>query len=159
MTSTPLYPDLAARRTLTISFVVTAVIGVAFIVDHWLRSERRDLAMLCGAVFLASMTAIHVLGYNLYRRQPIRWSPLYAPAARDAAIQFLLILVPTSTVLDGGGLLRTCFIVVISFWTVVAVMIARRPESPTHGDLRFIRLGALPLCTIALFYVTRLRYY
>lgn len=159
MSSTPLYPDLAARRALTISFIATAAIGVAFIVHHWLLSGRRDLAMLCGAVFLASMTAIHVMGYNLYRRQPIRWSPFYAPAARDAAIQFLVILVPMCTVLDGGGLLRICFIAAISFWTIAAVMIARRPESPTRGDLRFIRLGALPVCIIALFYATHLFYH
>ena len=48
-------------------------------------------------------------------------------------------------VLDGGRIAHTTGIAVLAFWAGAAVIILRRPKSPTEWDLFLVRFGFLPL--------------
>ena len=76
-------------------------------------------------------------------------SPSYRKPVFEAfALQALLGLLST-LVLDGGTTARICGIALVAFWTGVAVLIWRRPESPIQTDIELLRFGYLPLVVIA----------
>lgn len=70
------------------------------------------------------------------------------PIFTAVAIQSL-VAVLASLVLDGGTTGRLCGIALIAFWSGAALIIGRRPDSPTDTDLDLIRVGYLPLASLA----------
>lgn len=50
--------------------------------------------------------------------------------------------------LDGGHMARVCGIAMLGFWSAAAMFMARRPQSPSPHDLRFLRWGFLPLFAV-----------
>ena len=52
-----------------------------------------------------------------------------------------------------GTTARVCGIALVAFWVGVAVLIWRRPQSPTRTDIELVRFGYLPLMGIAFFLV------
>ena len=56
-------------------------------------------------------------------------------------------------ILDGGTTARICGIALAAFWSGAAVLIWRRPLSPTRMDIELLRFGYLPLVVIAFFLV------
>lgn len=76
-----------------------------------------------------------------------------SPSYRKPVFQALGLQAVTVTlsllILDFGTSARVCGIALLGFWAGVAVLIARRPASPTRTDLALIRIGFLPLLGLA----------
>ena len=53
-------------------------------------------------------------------------------------------------ILDGGNMARICGITMLGFWAAVALMMVRRPLSPSSFDIMFLRWGFLPLYGLVL---------
>jgi len=47
--------------------------------------------------------------------------------------------------LDGGIMARICGIAMLGFWAALALMMVRRPLSPSAFDIMFLRWGFFPL--------------
>ena len=76
-------------------------------------------------------------------------SPSYRkPVFEAVALQALLGLL-SALILDGGTTARICGIALVAFWGGAAVLIWRRPQSPTRIDIELLRFGYLPLVVIA----------
>ena len=80
-------------------------------------------------------------------------SPSYRkPVFEAVALQALLGLL-SALILDGGTTARICGIALVAFWGGAALLIWRRPHSPTRTDIELLRFGYLPLVVIAFFVV------
>jgi hypothetical protein len=80
-------------------------------------------------------------------------SPDYRkPIFEAVALQTLLGLL-SAFILDGGTTARICGVALVAFWGGVAVLIGRRPRTPTWGDITLIRFGYLPVLVLAFFLV------
>lgn len=78
-------------------------------------------------------------------------SPLYRKAAFEAMGLQALVGFLSLLVLDGGGMARICGIGFAAFWPAAALLILRRPTTPTPTDIALIRFGFLPVLVIAFF--------
>ena len=65
----------------------------------------------------------------------------YRAAIKQALISEAIILILAALILDGGRSLRICFIAALGHFATVAILMCRRPRSPTRFDLAFIRYG------------------
>ncbi len=74
--------------------------------------------------------------------------PVFEALALQAVLGFCSLLI-----LDGGTTARVCGIALVAFWGGAAVLIWRRPLSPTKTDIWLIRFGYLPLVVLAFFLV------
>ena len=69
----------------------------------------------------------------------------------DEAVYFSLLrqqipwAILNMLLLDGGEMARLCGITMLGFWAGVALMMARRPLSPSPFDIKLLRWGFLPL--------------
>jgi len=70
-----------------------------------------------------------------------------AAVALQVAIYFLSALC-----MDCGYMKTTCSVATLGYWSGVALMIFRRPNAPTRGDLVMIRIGYLPAIVLALIF-------
>lgn len=70
--------------------------------------------------------------------------PVFEAVGLQVLIGFLSLLI-----LDGGTTARICGIALVAFWGGAAVLIWRRPQSPTRTDIELLRFGYLPLVVIA----------
>lgn len=76
-------------------------------------------------------------------------SPGYRkPVFEAVALQALLGLL-SALILDGGTSARIFGIALIAFWGGAALLVWRRPQSPTGTDIELLRFGYLPLVVIA----------
>ena len=66
--------------------------------------------------------------------------PIHMAIAQQFGVAILCLLM-----LDGGQLARLCGIVILGFWSGVALMMIRRPQNPTPMDKEFIRFSFVPL--------------
>jgi hypothetical protein len=88
-----------------------------------------------------------------YTRLPLPISPKYdSPIFEAVAIQIVLGLLGLM-ILDGGVIAQLCGIALVAFWGGAAVLIWRRPQSPSRVDIELIRFGYLPLIVISYFLV------
>ncbi len=71
---------------------------------------------------------------------------------REAIVFTLIQQVPCALLsmlmLDGGVMARICGITILGFWAAVALMMIRRPLSPTSFDIMFLRWGFFPLYSL-----------
>lgn len=74
--------------------------------------------------------------------------PVFEAVGLQVLLGFLSLLI-----LDGGTTARICGIALIAFWGGAAVLIWRRPQSPTRTDIQLLRFGYLPLVVVAFFLV------
>ena len=65
----------------------------------------------------------------------------YRRAIRDTLIVQVILVVFFGLLLDGGFMGGRAILSVIAFWIVTAIIIVRRPKTPTKIDLFFIRCG------------------
>jgi hypothetical protein len=137
-----------AKRAIWISLGVTLLLGGSYIAVTWVSRGHGEQAVRRCALFVLLMIVAHALGFELYQRQPIRWSPFYPPAVRAAYLQQVLAIVLSSVVLlsQMGMIVATGS---IGFWVGVVIIACRRPESPSKLDLLFIRCALIPLCVVA----------
>ena len=63
--------------------------------------------------------------------------------------QQLFLLVFSALLLDTGIVFRRVVVATIGFWCFVLIFLIRRRNSPTKGDLYFIKYGIWPLILIA----------
>lgn len=76
-------------------------------------------------------------------------SPEYRkPVFQALALQAVVVTLSLG-VLDLGTSARICGLAVLGFWAGAALIIARRPSTPTPADLALIRVGFLPLLGLA----------
>jgi hypothetical protein len=64
---------------------------------------------------------------------------------RVALFQQVPFAVLCLLLLDFGRTARLCGIALIAFWSMVALILARRPISPSPADLVFLRYGFWPV--------------
>jgi hypothetical protein len=50
--------------------------------------------------------------------------------------------------MDGGNMARICAIAMLGYSAVLALMLIRRPHSPTSFDIMFLRWGFFPLYSL-----------
>lgn len=74
--------------------------------------------------------------------------PVFEAVGLQVLLGFLSLLI-----LDGGTTARICGIALVAFWGGAAVLIWRRPQSPTRTDIELLRFGYLPLVVVAFFLV------
>jgi hypothetical protein len=65
----------------------------------------------------------------------------YRKAIFDALILQIIIGVLSAMILDGGDCANVCGVALLAFWGGAAVLIWRRPQSPTETDMLLIRFG------------------
>ena len=66
--------------------------------------------------------------------------PIHMAVFQQFGVAILCLLM-----LDGGQLAKMCGLVMLGFWSGVALMMIRRPLNPTETDKQFIRLAFVPL--------------
>ncbi len=74
--------------------------------------------------------------------------PIIEAVALQTLLGFLSLLI-----LDGGTMARICGIALVAFWGGAAVLVWRRPQTPTETDIALIRFGYFPVAVIAFFLV------
>lgn len=75
-----------------------------------------------------------------------------SPVFDALAIQVVIGILSLMT-LDGGRVAQVCGVALVAFWGGAAVLICRHPNTPSRGDLQFIRFGYLPVVVLAFFLV------
>jgi hypothetical protein len=74
-------------------------------------------------------------------RQPV--SVFARPLVRALLLQVGLLVFFFGLFLDFGESLRSCCYLSIVFWLGTIIILIRRPQNPTRGDLAYIRWGLL----------------
>ena len=80
-------------------------------------------------------------------------SPSYRKPVFEAICLQVLLGILSLLILDGGTTARICGIALVACWGGAAVLIWRRPQSPTRTDVVLLRFGYLPVVVIAFFLV------
>ena len=81
----------------------------------------------------------------------IAWSKSYWQAIKFSIGVQILSLLYFSLLLIEHLVLDSACIACAAFWIAIAIIVCRRPEAPTRGDIAFIRGGFMPLVAIAVF--------
>lgn len=84
------------------------------------------------------------------RMTTVRLSDDYRSPIHAALIQQVVCSLFCLLLLDGGRTARVCGVSVVGFWVAAAIVMTRRPTSPTEGDLAWVRWGSLPLFVVTL---------
>jgi hypothetical protein len=86
---------------------------------------------------------------DAYRR------PIFEAVGLQSLIGLLSLMI-----LDGGETAQICGAALLAFWGGAAVLIWRRPQTPSRIDIQLLRFGYLPLVVSAggmIHFVWRLR--
>jgi len=81
---------------------------------------------------------------------PLQIAPAYRPAIKVALVGQLISLLFLMTILDGGQTFRAATCGMAGFWIGVAIVMMRRPRSPSALDLLFVRWGFLPMLALGI---------
>jgi hypothetical protein len=73
----------------------------------------------------------------------------YRRPIRAALYQQITIAVLCMLMLDGGGTAKFCGVVMLGFWSGAALIMARRPMTPTTLDKILIKYSFMPLFAVA----------
>ena len=152
--------DRFARLTLTISFGIIGGLGSWLIYNRWCGVSMQMAVGRCAA-FVGFMAFVHWIGYFLWRRQFVRCpnggeklrSPIsseYRPAIKTVLLQQAVVLILAALVLDGGVTFNSAVISVVGFWLGLGVILVRRPDSPTPGDLFYVGYAFLLIAAIVI---------
>jgi|LakMenEpi03Aug12_release.lakeMendotaPanAssembly.Ray.scaffolds.fasta_scaffold580348_2 hypothetical protein len=74
----------------------------------------------------------------------------FDPAVKHALVLQSIATVLLMLVLDGGSLAKVGSASMVAFWIGAAVVMARRPRTPTGLDLLYIRWGFLPVLLVGM---------
>lgn len=74
----------------------------------------------------------------------------YDRAIHSTLIQQVLCAVLSLLMLDLGQTARVCGITMVAYWSAAAIVMLRRPRTPTWTDRAFLRWGFVPLFAAAL---------
>ena len=78
-------------------------------------------------------------------------APAYDHQIWFSVKQQVVLVVLAGLVLDMGQTVRMMAAVIVSYWIGVAIILVRRPSSPSQGDLLFVRWGCALLAVTLLF--------
>jgi hypothetical protein len=145
-----------ARPVLSASFAFTSLLGVAFLLAFWLPTDTAA-ALVRSTLFVASMAAVHWLGYRLYITQDaatmtsrnVDFSHV-RPHLSLIALTQLPCLLLAAMLLDGGRGFRICVVAVFAHWLAIAFVTARERDELTPMDTFVLRWGFFPclVCTV-----------
>lgn len=76
-------------------------------------------------------------------------APAYAKSLEFALAQHFVALASTVLLLDGGFWLRQVLFGLAAHWTVILILLVRRPLAPTRLDIGLIRFGFVPVAVLA----------
>jgi hypothetical protein len=82
---------------------------------------------------------MRLLGHKLHRKLGI--APAYDQRIWFSVKQQVLLTILAGLVLDMGQTARAMAAVMAGYWIGAAVIVMRRPLSPSKGDLLFVRWG------------------
>jgi hypothetical protein len=159
------------KAAIVTSFVLTSALGASFVFWYWSDRGLDSVAVVRAVLFVTIIGVVHVVAFRAYAAQhapaaqlaaaddlpaasPTRTgslsslSPMYRPAIKLAILQRVILLILSSLLLDFGQTFRVCAVAAIAHWIVIAIIVARRPASPTGLDLGIIRWGFVPLCIV-----------
>jgi hypothetical protein len=71
----------------------------------------------------------------------MKLAPGYSPSIKLAVIQQSVVLLLASLMLDFGQTLHACCVAALAHWATIALIITRRPSSPTPLDITLVRYG------------------
>jgi hypothetical protein len=80
------------------------------------------------------------------QRTIVPLSDEYRRPIRLAMFQQILIAIVCLLMLDGGRAARFCGVLLLGFWLGAALIMARRPMTPTTLDTILIKYSFIPLC-------------
>ena len=166
-------PDFAReKRAIAISLAVTLVFGCVFILWWWGFRGDWDRGALRCVTFACVMVAIHVWGFQAYRRQRVMAAevvlqgtepmpsgpdepPVAVPARRISwpaiLAQQAFALLFGSIVLDGGELFRLFLVSVLVYWLAVLTCLITRHGRTTPADVMLLNIGFWPLAAFIAF--------
>jgi hypothetical protein len=96
---------------------------------------------------LGALATLRAMSYLLPISRSYR-KPVFDAIGLQALLGLLSLFI-----LDGGTTARICGVTLVAFWGGAAVLIWRRPQSPTRTDIELLRFGTLPLVVVAFFLV------
>ena len=163
------------KRVIAISLTVTLIFGCVYILSRWgARSDWVDGTLRC-LTFACVMVAVHVWGYQAYRRQwlkealfsPVVCSSLGGAPSSDSLIplnerlpdtaswtripwlailaQQVFAMLFASIILDGGVLLQLLLEATVVYWAAVLTGLVLRRGQATRTDRVLFTLGYWPL--------------
>jgi hypothetical protein len=160
--SIPVRPsNCVALLALAISFCIISTLGVWLLYWSW-RAVSVQMATGRCTVFVGVMAGVHFIGYRLWRRQFVQdpgnggkslsrqFSSAYWPPVKAALLQQGITAILALLVLDGGLTFHVTMIAIVAYWLAFCIVIVRRPDSPTRGDLRLVRYGFLMVFLIVI---------
>lgn len=163
-------------RAVVISLVLTTLLGCSYIFWRWAMKDAHIDGVLRCITFVCAMVALHVWGYQAYRRQwQGKTSAVGQPVSDDVQpdgmgagvllyeaktgkkvniafvlLQQALALLFTSILLDGGVLFRFCLISVLVFWLSVLIIALARRRPMTAVDAALFSVGFWPLMGVVI---------
>jgi hypothetical protein len=148
---------ISAKAAIAVSWAMTMTVGCVFVAGYWVARGSAGAAVVHGLLFAVIMTFIHVLGYHAYAHQAERGgylsaalAPALISAARASLLQQGAVLVLAALVLDGGRTFHAALIAAMAYWLGLAVVVVRRPSSPTAVDVFLVKYGFLFVLLIVL---------
>jgi hypothetical protein len=160
--------EAVGEAAIAASFVVTSALGASFVFWYWADRGLDSVAVVRAVLFVAIIAVVHVVALRAYAAQhsPATQSvaaensstvsppptgllstvsPMYKSALKLATLQQVVLLNLSSLLLDFGQTFRVCAVAAIVHWITIAIIVARRPLSPTGLDLGIIRWGFIPM--------------
>jgi hypothetical protein len=144
--------NLAAIATLTAFFVLFSAQGSVLIykgVKHAPRCNAR-IAEGRAAAFPLVMLVVHVVGYRLWKRQfslnqAEGGLTVYRQPVKIALLQQVICSILAALTLDTGDTWHANGVALLAYWMSAGLIVARRLDAPTQGDLQFIRWAFLAM--------------
>jgi hypothetical protein len=143
-----------ARVAIAVAWAVTIALGCTFIAGYWLSRGALGAAVTRAILFALIMTCLWMVGYKAYthRGDSGRWfdapvSVAYKRALRATIIQQVIAGV---LALGQGQTRHAALVAALAYWLSVVIVVARRPTSPTLGDILFVKYGFLVVLLIVL---------
>jgi hypothetical protein len=148
---------IAEQAAIGIAWAVTMAVGgtlLAVVPEPQWPAGPRGMRPL---VFAVVMTCVYLIGYQAYRHQTDGggWSSssgrrAYWPALKLAALEQCIVGILAALVLDCGQCMHVTLVSVAAYWPSVCIVVARRPTSPTSGDIAFVKLGFLLILMVVM---------
>ena len=77
-------------------------------------------------------------------------SPAYREAVKVALVVQVLTTLFLGAILDGGALAKAGGAAMVGFWIGVAVVMVRRPRTPSRLDLLYVRWGYVVMLAVGI---------
>ncbi|MEN6496011.1 MAG: hypothetical protein ABFD16_17150 [Thermoguttaceae bacterium] len=155
--------SIPAKAAIAASWAVWTALACVAVAECWAINRQTGLvAGAFAAVFVATITGIHLVGYRLYKQQGSggpepspAGSSTFAPVVKSAILQQVVVGVLAALMLDGGLAARAAIVGIAAYWLTTGMIVVRRPTAPTTLDLVWIKFGFLLvfLAAIASFYL------